>query len=122
MSHFRATVVALLLALVAGTGAEAVMTPSGIDARLRLDWDAGKSMHGRPEVRGYVYNDYGRAAYNVRLLVETLDASGQVIGRAYGYVVGVVPALNRAAFDVPLRAEGASYRIAITSFDWRDGA
>jgi hypothetical protein len=122
MSQFRATVVALLLALVTGTAAEAVMTPSGIDPRLRLDWDAGKSMKGRPEVSGYVYNDYGRAANNVRLLVETLDGSGQVVDRAYGYVVGVVPALNRAAFDVPLRTEGASYRITITSFDWRDGA
>lgn len=122
MSQFRATVVAVLLALVAATGAEAVMTPSGIDPRLRLDWDAGKSMKGRPEIRGYVYNDYGRAANNVRLLVETLDASGQVVDRAYGYVIGVVPAFSRAAFDVRLRTEGASYRIVVTSFDWRDGA
>jgi hypothetical protein len=121
MSQFRVTVAALLLALVVGTGAEAVMTPSGIDPRLRLDWDAGKSMRGRPEVSGYVYNDYGRAAFNVRLIVETLDGSGQVVDRAYGYVVGIVPALNRASFDVPLRTEGASYRIAITSFEWRDG-
>jgi hypothetical protein len=57
----------------------------------------------------------------VRLLVETLDESGRVVGSAYGYVFGVVPSFNRTAFDVPLKTTGASYRITVTSFDWKDG-
>jgi hypothetical protein len=121
MSQFRPVVVALLLTLAVGNATEAVMAPSGIDPRLRLDWEVGKSKRGRLAVSGYVYNDYMRAANNVRLLVETLDASGGVVDRVYGYVFGIVPVFNRTAFEVPLRTEGSSYRITVTSFEWRDG-
>jgi hypothetical protein len=79
-----------------------------IDARLRLDWEVSQTRGGRPEIQGYVINDYIRAAINVRLLVETLDGNGQAIGRAYGFVVDGVPALSRAPFVVPLKTAGAS--------------
>src|SRR5581483_482513 len=47
-----------------------------VDARLRLDWQAGTSRGGRPFIAGYVYNDYVRSAGDVRLLVEAIDAAG----------------------------------------------
>ena len=121
MNRARLIVGALLLTLVAGGGAEAVSGPSGIDPRLRLDWEAGQRKSGRPEITGYVYNEHGLAAIKVRLLVETLDASGQVVDRTYGFVFGAVPGFNRTPFSVALRSEGASYRITVTSFEWRDG-
>ena len=62
-----------------------------------------------------------RAAINVRLLVGTLDGNDQAIGRAYGFVVGGVPALSRAPFVVPLKTAGAGYRISVTDFTWKDG-
>ena len=122
MSRLR--VVLLVLALVLGAGsapAIAVMAPSGIDSRLRLDWEAGQTRSGQPVVTGYIYNDYTRVANRVLLLVESLDASGQVIGRAFGFVQGIVPILNRSYFDVAVKTAGASYRVTVTSFEWRDG-
>ena len=68
------------------------------------------------------YNDYGRPANNVRLLVETLDGSGRVIDRAFGFVRGIVPVFNRSYWVVPVKTPGASYRVTVTSFEWRDGA
>jgi hypothetical protein len=99
----------------------AISAPSGIDSRLHLDWDAGTGRGGKPVIQGYIYNDYGRPAVDVRLLVETLDASGAVTARTIGFVVGAVQFKDRAYFEVPLQATGASYRVTVTSFDWKGG-
>ncbi len=115
------TLIGGILALLGAHEARAILSPSGIDPRLRLDWEVVQTRTGRPQVQGYIYNDYGRPALNVRLVVETLDASGQVTDLAYGYVFGVVPVFNRTLFDVPLKTTGASYRIRVTSFEWKDG-
>ena len=101
--------------------AAAVSAPSGIDARIRLDWEAGTKRGGKPVIQGYVYNDYGRPASDVHLLVETLDASGAVVARTIGFVQGVVQFNDRVYFEVPLKATGASYRVTVTSFDWKGG-
>lgn len=122
MARSERTILAALLLILAGTHvALATISPSGIDTRLRLDWEIGQTRGGRTEIQGYVINDYMRAAINVRLLVESLDANAQVIGQAYGFVVGGVPALGRAPFVVPLKTAGASYRIRVTDFNWKDG-
>jgi hypothetical protein len=111
----------LILSVVlspSGPGA-ALSATSTVDARIRLDWEVG-TRRGRPVIQGYVYNDYLRAAYNVQLLVETLDASGTVIVRGVGFVRGIVPFNDRAYFEVPLKMPGASYRVSVTAFDWKD--
>ncbi len=108
--------------ILGGThGALATISPSGIDARLRLDWEVGQTRGGCPEVQGYVINDNMRPAMSVRLLVETLDNNGQVTDRTYGFVVGAVPALSRGPFIVAVKTGGASYRISIIDFTWKDG-
>src|SRR5215467_6078826 len=99
--------------------AAALSESSSVDRRLRLDWEAG-TRRGRPVIQGYVYNDYLRAASNVLLLVETLDASGTVTARTIGFVRGVVPFNDRSYFEVPIKTPGASYRVSITAFDWKD--
>lgn len=101
--------------------AAAVSAPSGIDARIRLDWEAGTRRGGKPAIQGYVYNDYGRPATDVHLLVETLDASGAVSAKTIGFVQGVVQFNDRVYFEVPLKTTGASYRVTVTSFDWKGG-
>lgn len=123
----RAVRAAWALLIIAGawganTGAARVITsPSGIDSRIRLEYEVGRAWSGGPEIQGYVYNDYARPANNVRLLVESLDEQGQVVGRSYGYVFGIVPTFNRTPFNVRVGTPGASYRITVTSFEWRDG-
>lgn len=113
-----------VLALAAGSPvrpAAALSATSSVDARIRLDWEVGTTRGGRPVIQGYVYNDYGRPASDVQLLVETLDAAGAVIGRTVGFVRGVVQLNDRTYFEVPIRVTGASYRVSVTGFDWRGG-
>lgn len=113
-----------VLALAAGSPvrpAAALSATSSVDARIRLDWEVGTTRGGRPVIQGYVYNDYGRPASDVQLLVETLDAAGAVIGRTVGFVRGVVQLNDRTYFEVPIKVTGASYRVSVTGFDWRGG-
>jgi hypothetical protein len=101
--------------------ASALGAASSIDPRIRLDWEVGTGRAGRPVIQGYVYNDYGRPASDVHLLVETLDASGAVIARNIGFVRGVVQLNDRSYFEVPLKVSGVSYRVSVTSLDWKGG-
>ena len=116
-----ATMVVLILPDVGRTPpAGALSATSSVDSRLRLDWEVGSRRGGRPVIQGYVYNDYLRAAAEVRLQVETLDASGTVTSRQVGFVPGIIPLRDRAYFEVPVKTAGASYRVSITAFDWKD--
>ncbi|HTI52823.1 MAG TPA: hypothetical protein VMC04_01230 [Verrucomicrobiae bacterium] len=113
-----------VLALAAGSPvrpAAALSATSSVDARIRLDWQVGTTRGGRPVIQGYVYNDYGRPASDVQLLVESLDASGAVIGRNVGFVRGVVQLNDRTYFEVPIKVTGTSYRVSVTGLDWRGG-
>ena len=113
-----------LLPLVAGSlpaPALALGAASTVDPRIRLDWQPGAGRGGRPVIQGYVYNDYGRPASDVRLLVETLDASGAVVARHTGFIRGVVQLNDRAYFELPIRTPGASYRVSVTALDWKGG-
>ena len=116
--------IAVVLALGVGSPARpaaALSAASSVDARVRLDWQVGSGRGGRPVIQGYVYNDYGRPASDVHLLVETLDASGEVIGHTIGFVRGVVQFNDRAYFEVPIKTPGASYRVSVTALDWKGG-
>jgi hypothetical protein len=106
----------------AGTPATAVSAPSGYDARIRLEWEAGTTRDGRPVIQGHVLNDHSWAAANVRLLVETFDGSGAVVARTHGFVHGLVQFGDRAYFEVPLKAPGAAYRVTVTAAEFRSGA
>lgn len=122
----RALLLATMVLLALGTGspvrpAVALEATSTVDQRIRLDWDVKVGRGGRAVIQGYVYNDNGRPAADVRLLVETLDASGTVIARDIGFVRQVVQFNDRAYFEVPLKATGASYRVSVTSLDWKGG-
>jgi hypothetical protein len=109
-----------LASLYPTTPAVARGATASVDSRIRLDWDVG-AQRGRPVIQRYVYNDSPSGASNVRLLVETFDASGAVIARDVGFVRGVVAFSDRSYFEVPLKTPGASYQVSITGFDWRGG-
>ena len=122
----RALLLATMVVLALGAGsrvrpAAALEAASTVDQRIRLDWEVKVGRGGRAVIRGYVYNDNGRPAADVRLLVETLDGSGAVIARDIGFVRQVVQFNDRAYFEVPLKATGASYRVSVTSLDWKGG-
>ena len=72
-------------------------------------------------VEGYVNNSSRYLVSGVRLRVQVLDASGQAIGEAFGWVYGNVPAGGRAYFTVSLPRRGADYRINVISFTQNSG-
>ncbi len=114
-----ATMLILPMVALDPTGSAAALSAtSSVDSRLRLDWEVGTRHGGWPVIQGWVYNDFWQAAKDVRLLVETLDSSSNVIARDFGFVRGVVQVNSRTYFEVPLKTTGASYRVSLTAFDW----
>ena len=108
----------LLLIAAASAGAQGFSRPA--EADLRLDWSGSDDRRGRPQVSGYIYNARaGSYATGVQLLVEALDAAGQVVGSTRGFVIGDVPPSDRSYFEVRAPAKAASYRVTIQSFTWR---
>jgi hypothetical protein len=99
----------VLLAAVA----HAQMDAGRFHAELRL----GQSKKGVPVVWGYLNNDGKGGVANPRLLVETLDAQGQVIGQAQGQALGNMLARDRLYFEVPIQTTGASYRVRVLSWE-----
>ena len=112
------TMLAVLL-IYAGSAIAQLQTRS-VDSDLRVEATGSEDRRGRPVVSGYVYNQRaGGYAVSVRLLVEALDGSGQVVGSTSGYVLGDVPPSNRSYFELKAPAKAASYRVTIDSFAWR---
>jgi len=102
-----------------GVGAHtSVSTATG--NQLRLEWQP-ETRGDRARITGYVRNDYVLAARDIVLLVESLDASGQVVGRTRGYVNRVVTPGGSSYFDVSLPAPAASYRVEIVAMRWLTG-
>ena len=131
MSHARALVLgaAVLLAVVpfiAGcTGAAAGVMPSpsvtstmeGWDHWFHIEWQPVARPDGS-EIAGYVYNDYGAAAGNVRILAQGLDASGNLVGQQLGWVHGGVPPMHRSYFKIAGLPPAPQYRVTVWSFDF----
>ena len=88
-----------------------------VAGRFRTDGREGQSKKGSPVYSGYIYNDGGGGVANVRLLIETLDAEGKVVGEAQGTALGSMLGRDRLYFEVPLQARGASYRVRVLSWD-----
>jgi hypothetical protein len=83
----------------------------------KLDWGASERK-GRPNVYGYLLNDWGVPATKIMLKVESLDATGRVVNTTPGYVAGQVTPGMRVYFEVPVPAAAPSYRVSVWSFDW----
>ncbi|MBI4607939.1 MAG: hypothetical protein HY726_02885 [Candidatus Rokubacteria bacterium] len=85
---------------------------------LKVEWEVGRTRTGSPVVAGYIHNDRGIWAANVRLLVEELDSAGRPVTKTLGYASSDVPPNGRAYFEVPVQRGGATYRVTVDSFDW----
>lgn len=93
------------------------------DRYFRVEAEPRQTRRG-PALAGYVYNSYGMTAHRVELLVEGLDASGNVVSSTIGHVSGTVPPFDRAYFEVRVPAGAASYRARVRWWEWtaRGGA
>lgn len=93
-------------------------TIAGNAGTITLDWQATQDRAGRPILTGHVITYGGKAGYcTTRLLVETLDAQGQVVAQNVGFVPGYVGGYDDVYFELPIRTPGAGYRASIASWD-----
>lgn len=118
MRGIRVALVLVAIALMAaGSAAAATYAQETLDRYFRIEFEVSASSP-RPVISGYIYNtNRGLDADRMQLSIERLDAAGQVIGSTSTWVLGGVPAGNRAYFSAPV-APAASYRIQVVSFDW----
>lgn len=119
------TRLAIILLAAAVTACTSVaMSPSasitttmpGWERYFRLEWTAQPSARGT-EIDGYVYNTYGSPAGRVRLLVQALDASNNVVAQRIEWVPGGVPNFGRSYFRISALPPAEQYRVTVWSFD-----
>jgi hypothetical protein len=93
-------------------------TQVGNAGTITLDWQVTQDSAGRPLIVGHVITQGGKASYCApRLLVQTLDAQGQVTAERVGFIPGSVGGYDRVYFEEPIRAPGPAYRVTIASWD-----
>jgi hypothetical protein len=114
------TLAALLVGLLAlgptTAPARSLFAQATLDTYFNVDWQVVRGPRG-PVVEGFVYNRYGQATDRMRLDIEQLDGTGNVVGRTTTWVMGGVPPNGRTWFSAPV-PDAAGYRVDILSFDW----
>lgn len=108
---------ALLLAPATPAGAQDGRV-YGAEQFFVLTWEPVE-YGGKLSIGGYVTNTYGLEAVGVRLMVESLDATGRVTARTIGYVNYPIPPSSRGYFEVFPPDRAPSYRVYVLSWDWR---
>ena len=104
--------------LGAGPAHAVSSTQVGNMGTITLDWEATQNKAGRLLIAGHVITKGGKFGYcNPRLLVETLDAQGQVVAWNVGFIPGYVGGFDNVYFEEPIRAPGPAYRVSIASWD-----
>ena len=103
---------ALLLGSSAPVVAQSTSNAPGPVFRIEADPEPRRGV-----VSGWLYNDGQAVVGLVRLRLETLDASGQVLGEHFGWAYGNVPPGGRAYFRISTPpSQAASRRISVESF------
>jgi hypothetical protein len=91
---------------------------SGWEKHFRIDWTAAEQGPSTRTVSGYVYNQNGEFATQLRVLAQAVDSSGAVIGQRIGYVPGGVGGFGRAYFVVSNLPVADTYRVSVWDYTW----
>ncbi len=91
-------------------------TAADVDRYFKVEVAPEAVPRGGWAVEGYVYSTHPYRVNSVRLRVDVLDSSGQVIHQVYGWVPGDIPGGGRAYFFVSVPNRGATYRAQVLSF------
>jgi len=127
----RSILVVMLLAAVTGCGtlqpgyvgpARTGLQPLnlGWERHLSVTWESGPQRGGQV-VSGYVNNTSPYDLANIRVLVEALDAGGQVVEQRVGVLPGELRGGGRVYFEVPI-APAPTYRVRVFSYDRLESA
>ena len=107
--NIRMTVASVLLLVALGPTAQPTAAVPlrplvlGWEQYFTIDWRAGVNA-GRPVVYGRIYNNWGVAAANVRLLVEGLDDKGVIVSQTLGWLATLLTPGTTAPFEVAVDA------------------
>ncbi|MGH7314116.1 MAG: hypothetical protein ACREJV_13150 [Candidatus Rokuibacteriota bacterium] len=111
----------LLLAVLIAAPLSAVerLTPlvAGWEQFFKLDWQVGDRGQ-QAVVWGHLLNDWGDPAAQIQLLVEGLDASGDVVGQKVAWFGSTLTPGMRGYFEVPVPWQAPTYRVSVFAFTW----
>ena len=115
--------IALLLLAVGGCGfssqpVEPLVT--GSQQFFSLEWQASPRGNQRI-VQGYIKNNWGLAAANMRLLVEALEPPDRLVSQRIIWLGGQLTPGTRAYFETPM-PPAPTYRVRVFSYDWIQSA
>jgi hypothetical protein len=98
-------------------GAAAPLEPlmAGWERLFSVSWGPGE-YRGQPSVEGYVDNISPYHTSNIRILVESMDAGGQVTNQQIAWLSGDLLGGGRLFFQVPTPS-APSYRVRVFSYD-----
>jgi hypothetical protein len=101
----------------AQAASEAEGQPTRAERFFRVEWSAAGAGADQSRIVGYVYNEYGEDAVNVRLRISQLDEAGRPVASLVQPMGDVVRAGGRAFFDVRVPGSAPAYRVEVASFD-----
>jgi hypothetical protein len=102
--------------VVALVGSAAAQLQAEVARLLRVEWAPLSEEWTRPRLVGHVYNDSIYRIGSVRLRLQSLDASDQVLREDLAWIYVDVPARGRAYFSVNRPAGAQSFRVSVESF------
>jgi len=114
----RLVAAALVSASLVGSATAARLEPLvvGSERLFALSWEAWDRRDQR-YVSGEVKSSSGDTVSRMQLLVEALDASGEVTGQQVEWLLGTVPPFGRAYFEVRARTRAPQYRVRVFAYD-----
>lgn len=122
--RLRTLALSMLLLSVAPAMAQgpARLTPLVVEGEryFTLQWQAGDT-NGRSDVHGVIRNEFGLGAQKVRLLIESLDAAGDVTAQTIAYVPFHLLPGTHSYFDARVPIGAASYRVSVFQWEWIQG-
>jgi hypothetical protein len=115
--------VGLVVVAIAGCGfSSQPLEPlvTGSQQYFTLEWQTARRGN-QPAVQGYIRNNWGFAAANVRLLVEGLEPPGRLVGQRVIWLGGQLTPGTRAYFETTM-PPAPTYRVRVFAYDWIQSA
>ena len=81
-----------------------------------IEWAAAQGRNGTQRVTGYIYNNKGEYAVDLRVMAQAVDAAGAVVGQRIAFVPGGVGGLGRVYFEVPNLPVASTYRVSVYDY------
>ncbi|PYM13898.1 MAG: hypothetical protein DMD81_19705 [Candidatus Rokuibacteriota bacterium] len=91
-------------------------TPGVTERWFRLDWTVEPDTGQERKLEGHVENVSGRPVTDVQLLIQSLDAAGNLLDQRRQWLGGGLPSGVRQYFAVRQLPPAAQYRVNVWSY------